>query len=315
MKAPALAMALAALLGGCADAPAPGYAGYVEAEFVDIASPLSGRLDTLAVRRGDNVAAEAPLFALEAASEAAAVRQAQQLLKAAEAQLANLKQGRRLPEQEVTKAQLAQAEVEVQRSATQLTRDEAQWRIGGISKAQVDDARAAHAANLARAAQFRSELAVARLPGRGAQIAAQAAQAAAARAALEQADWRLAQKSVRTAQAGRIVDTLYSRGEWVGAGSPVVRLLPPGHLKLRFFVPEALLGSLAVGRALAVDCDGCTGPIAATLSFIASEAEYTPPVIYSNTTRSKLVFMIEARPDADGSKHLHPGQPVNIVLK
>ncbi len=308
------ALLAAAITGAsCSESPSTGYQGYVEAEYVNVAAPISGRLDELAVKRGDTVAATSALFALESASEAAAVQQARQQLKAAQAQLADLQQGRRLPEQQVTQAQLAQAEAEVQRSATQLARDEAQLRIGGIAQAQLDEARAAHTANEARVAQFRSELAVARLPGRREQIAAQAAQVAAARAALVQAAWRLSQKSVAAGSEARVVDTLYTQGEWVAAGNPVVRLLPPGHLKLRFFVPEPALSGLAVGRKLAIGCDGCDGPLTATVSYIASDAEYTPPVIYSNATRDKLVFMIEARPDAAAALRLHPGQPVDVT--
>ena len=162
----AFAGTAAVVLAACTQSPPAGYQGYVEGEFVNVASPIAGRLDQLSVKRGDAVAVDARLYALEAASEAAAQRQAAEQLKAAEAQLADLKQGRRLPEQDVTRAQLAQAEAEEKRSATQLARDEAQLAVGGIARAQLDDARAAHAVNVARVAQLRSELAVARLPSR-----------------------------------------------------------------------------------------------------------------------------------------------------
>ena len=91
-------------------------------------------------------------------------------------------------------------------------------------------------------------------------------------------------------------DTLYREGEWVAAGSPVVRMLPPQNVKVRFFVPQAIVGGLAHGRAVAIQCDGCGADIPATLTYVSNEAEFTPPVIYSNETRSKLVFMVEARP-------------------
>ncbi len=302
-------------LGACTQAPAPGYQGYVEGEFVNVASPIAGRLDELAVRRGDEVAVDARLYALEAFSEAAARREAEEQVKAAEAQLADLKQGRRVPEQDVTRAQLAQAQADLQRSATTLARDEVQFGIGGIARAQLDDSRSTHAANLARVAQLTSELEVARLGSRADQIKAQAAQVAAARAALDQATWRLDQKSVRATRPGRVFDTLYRMGEWVAAGSPVVRMLPPENVKVRFFVPEAIFGSLAVGRAVAIRCDGCGAEIPATLTYVSTEAEYTPPVIYSNETKSKLVFMIEAKPTVENAQRLHPGQPVSVELR
>jgi HlyD family secretion protein len=311
IKATAFAVALCA----CSNPAPSGYQGYVEGEFVNVASPIAGRLDELSVKRGDAVAANARLYALEAVSEAAAQRQAQEQVKAAEATLADLRAGRRPPEQDVTKAQLAQAEVELARTATNVARDEAQFRIGGISRAQLDDSRSAQAAAQARVAQLRSELTVAKLPSRTEQIQAQAAQVAAARAALDQATWKLDQKSVRATKAGRVYDTLYREGEWVAAGSPVVRMLPPANVKIRFFVPQAIVGSLATGRAVSVQCDGCGADIPATISYVSGVAEFTPPVIYSNETRSKLVFMVEARPAPDNADKLHPGQPVSVTLR
>jgi len=304
-----------ALLAGCAPDAPPGYQGYIEGEFVNVASPIAGRLDQLAVRRGDEVAVGASLYALEAASERAAERQAVEQVKAAEAQLADLRQGRRVPEQDIVKAELARAEVDDRHLATQLARDEAQFAIGGIARAQLDDARAAHASAQARVAQLASELAVARLPSRAEQIKAQAAQVEVARAVLAQAAWRLDQKSVRATQAGRVYDTLYREGEWVAAGGPVVRMLPPGNVKVRFFVPQDLVGSLAIGRALAIRCDGCASEITAAVTFVSNQAEFTPPVIYSNETRSKLVFMVEARPAVGDAAKLHPGQPVSVLLR
>src|SRR5580765_258237 len=168
------AIALCAIvLAGCGKSPPPGYQGYVEGEFVHVSSPIAGRLDQLLVKRGDQVAVGARLFALEAVNEAAALRQAQEQLKAAQAQLADVNVGKRAPEQDVTRAQLQQAQVDEQKLATQLARDEAQFAIGGISRQQLDDSRAARAAAVARSQQLRSELTVATLPSRGEQIKAQ----------------------------------------------------------------------------------------------------------------------------------------------
>ncbi len=313
-RAAGIALA-AALLAACSPDAPRGYQGYIEGEFVSVASPIAGRLDRLAVKRGDEVVAGAPLYVLEAASERAAEQQAAEQVKAAQAQLADLRQGRRIPEQDVVKAELARADVDLKRLATQLARDEAQLSIGGIARAQLDDTRAAHAAAQARVAQLTSELAVARLPSRADQVKAQAAQVEAARAALAQAAWRLDQKSVLATQAGRVYDTLYREGEWVAAGGPVVRMLPPANVKVRFFVPQDLVGSLAVGRALVIRCDGCASDVPAAITFVSNQAEFTPPVIYSNETRSKLVFMVEARPAVTDAPKLHPGQPVAVFLR
>lgn len=305
----------ACALGGCSERTPGAWQGYVEGEFVNVATSASGRLDQLLVKRGDEISAGAPLFVLEAVDRAAAQRQAQEDLRQAEARLADMREGKRPQEQDVTRAQLAQAQADLQRSAAQLTRDEAQFTIGGISRQQLDDSRAAQAANAAHVRQLESALAVDTLGSRSEQLKAQAAQVASARAVLDQAAWRLGQTTATAMQSGRVFDTMYRQGEWVATGSPVVRLLPPQNIKVRFFVPEPELGALAVGRAVAIHCDGCGADVAAALSYISTEAEYTPPIIYSNETRSKLVFMVEARPRPEDAARLHPGQPVSVHLK
>jgi HlyD family secretion protein len=93
-----------------------------------------------------------------------------------------------------------------------------------------------------------------------------------------------------------------------------VNLLPPQNVKVKFFVPEAVLGALRVGQEVRVTCDGCAAPVSARVSFIAPQAEYTPPVIYSRDNRAKLVFLIEARPAPEDAPKLHPGQPVEVTL-
>ena len=304
-----------AWLGGCSAEKSLGYQGYVEGEYVYLASPLAGRLERLMVQRGQKVEAGTALFKLEAVDEAAAKQQADDQLKAAQAQLADLRLGRRAPELDVIKAQLAQAQAAEVQAAQQLRRDEAQFEVGGIARAQVDDSRANLAIKAGRARELAEQLQVSRLPARGEQIRAQDAQVAAARAVADQQAWRLGQKQVSSAQAGLVVDTLYREGEWVPPGSPVVRMLPPANVKLRFFVPEAIVGGLQPGRKVTLHCDGCAADIPATVSYIADAPEYTPPVIYSNETRAKLVFMVEARPAPEHAAALRPGQPVTVTLQ
>lgn len=301
-------------LAGCSRPPENSFQGYVEGEFVHVASSEAGRLENLPVSRGDRVAAGTPLFSLESEHEAAARRQALEQVAAAEAQLQDLQSGKRPQELDVVRAQLAQAEAEARRAEADRARDEAQFEAGGIAQAQLDRSRAAADASAARVRELAGQLDVAGLPAREDQIRAQTAQVAAARAALEQADWRLEQKAVAAPAAGLIFDTLYRVGEWVPAGRPVVRLLPPENVKVRFFVPETEIGRLALGQAVVLHCDGCAAEIPAKVTYVSTEAEYTPPVIYSNENRSKLAFMVEAQPAADGAD-LHPGQPVQVDLK
>lgn len=306
--------AAAIVLAGCAKHDDRTYQGYVEGEFVYVASPVGGRLEHLAVQRGQTVNAGTPLFALESVDETAARQQAAAQLQGAEAQLADLNVGKRVPEVDAVRAQLAQAVAADKLSSTQLARDEAQFRAGGIAQSQLDASRSTAQTNAQRVRELTNQLRIAQLPARNDQIRAQSAQVEAARAAVAQAQWRLDQKAQKATQGGLVFDTLYREGEWVGAGSPVVRMLPPANVKVRFFVPQGVVGALKPGQAARLHCDGCAADINATVTYIATEAEYTPPVIYSNATREKLVFMVEARPAAADGPKLRPGQPVEVML-
>ncbi|AMP00031.1 hlyD secretion family protein [Collimonas arenae] len=301
-------------LAACSPASDNDWQGYVEGEYVYVASSQPGRLDKLSVERGKQVALGAPLFMLEAGDEIAARRQALRQLNAAEAQLADIQSGKRPQEQDVTRAQLVQAQANASKTAVQLHRDEIQFQAGGIAKQQLDDSRAAAEAAAAQVRQWQSQLTVDRLPNRTAQVRAQQAQVAAAQAVLDQADWKLGQKAIIATRAGLVFDTMYREGEWVAAGNPVLRMLPPENVKVRFFVPETVLGRLKVNQAVTLSCDGCQANVAAHISYISTESEYNPPIIYSNQSRSKLVYMIEARPAAADALKLHPGQPVEVKL-
>lgn len=301
-------------LGGCSDAPSSTFQGYVEGEFVYVATSIAGRLDRLSVHRGQPITEATPLFALEATDELAGQRQAQHLLASTMFTWDNLKTGKRAPELDVIKAQIIQAIANEKKSAIQLARDEEQFAAGGIAKAQLDDSRYLHDADLAKVNEMTSQLASSKLPARADEIRSQAAQMAAARAALAQANWKLSQKSIVATRRGLVFDTLYREGEWVAAGNPVVQMLPPENIKVRFFVPEPLLGKLSINQAITLHIDGVKSPLKAHITYISTQAEYTPPVIYSNETRAKLTFMIEAHPAVENAPLLHPGQPVRVTL-
>jgi HlyD family secretion protein len=305
-------VALLAALGACQRAPEPGWSGYVEGEYVYVAAPLGGSLETLAVRRGEAVRQGAPLFALESASERAARAEAAARLAGAQAQAQDAQKGRRPDELAVTQAQFARARAEAELAAAEYARQRALLAQGFISPSRLDDARAAMEQSRERVAEASASLRVARLPAReDARLAAQA-DAQAAEQALRQSEWRTQQKQQRAPSDAVVADTFFRAGEWVPAGQPVVALLPPGHTKARFFVPEGEIAALAPGQAVSLHCDGCGAPIAARIDFIATQAEYTPPVIYSNSQRSRLVFMVEARPDAQDGARLRPGLPIDV---
>lgn len=308
-------LAAVILLAGCGKPADDGWQGYIEGEYVMLASPAAGQLQKLYVRRGDKVEAGKPTFALEQESERAARLQAEEQLKSAEARLENLRSGRRAPEIETLRAAVTQAKAALALSTTQLAQQEKLFRGGFISQSSLDQATSAHARDAAALKGAEAQLRTAQQPlGREDERKAAEGEVAAAKAALAQADWRLEQKSIAAPVAGLVQDTFFVEGEWVPAGKPVVSLLPPGNVKARFYVPEAVLGSLQFGRRLEIRCDGCPAPLAAEVSYLSSQAEYTPPVLYSRESRAKLLFLVEARL-APGGATLHPGQPVDVRLK
>ena len=141
----------------------------------------------------------------------------------------------------------------------------------------------------------------------------------AAQAALREAEarvvtskTRLARRSLVSPITGTVQQVYFRPGEMVVAARPVVALLPPGNMKVRFFVPQAVLPKIAYGDTITVNCDGCAKDIQARISFISKSAEFTPPVIYSQEERSKLVFLIEALPSEP--PQVRVGQPVAVVL-
>jgi HlyD family secretion protein len=304
-----------AILASCGSSQDKPLQGYVEGEYVRVGAPFAGTLEKLSVRRGEQVAVGTPLFGLEQENELAARRQAEQQLHSAEARLANLKTGKREPEVETVNEQLRQAVASRDLSSANLKRQEALFKSGFISSAALDDVRTKLRADEAHVAELRASLATMnQSTGRPDEIRAAEGDAKAAQEALAQADWKLSQRAIESTVAGRVNDTYYVVGDFVPAGSPVVSLLPPGNVKLRFYAPEPMLGRLKAGQTVSFSCDGCGAPMNATISFIADRAEFTPPVLFSKENRAKLVFLVEARPPADVAARLNPGQPVDVTL-
>jgi HlyD family secretion protein len=301
-------------INGCSDSASEYFQGYVEGENILVASPLAGQLESLLVSRGKNVTSGDPLFVLEHANEEALVSEAKQGVAKAENLLADMSKGRRPTEIAAIESQLEQAQASYKLSREEFERRAALYSIGSVPQEELDRARTDMDRNNSLVAQLRADLETARLAARPDLLDAARSDLKAAEDRLQQARWRLSQKSQSAPTSGLVNDTFYREGEFVPSAYPVVSILAPGNIKIRFFVPEAVLGTLAVGQKLSISLDGNTGTIPAAISYISPQSEYTPPVIYSRETRSKLVYMIEAVPAAEVAASLHPGQPVDVRL-
>ena len=294
-------------------AASTGWQGYAEADYVKVGPVLQGKLTQVSVARGDRVTAGAALFAQDEIAEQAARDQAARQLAQAKAQLANLMAGAKQSEIDQAEANLADARATLGRVQLDLQRAEVLIRTGAVSVQSLDQLRAQDRSAEAKVEASEAAVALARAPmGREREIVAQAAAVEAAQSALDMAQWRLDQRHVVAPVSGRVADVMDRPGETVEAGSPIVSLLPPENIFVRFFVPETALASLHLGDQVAIACDGCRKNLAARVSFISPQAEYSPPVIYSETSRAKLVFLIEARSPPEQARQLNPGQPVEV---
>jgi HlyD family secretion protein len=301
-------------LCGCHRREASGWQGYLEGEFVHVASPLAGRVEHLAVQKGARVDAGAPLFTLEHASELAMQKEAVNRLRSAEAALADLKKGLRPSELTALEARIDQARAAAELSKREFERLNDLFKTGAIAANEFDRARLTHERNLRTVEELVAQLATARLGGRTDAVAAATAEVGAATAARERADWAVAQKTQAAPKSALVYDTLYWEGEFVTAGTPVVSLLPPDKLKVRFFVPEPEFASLKAGDKVRVAFSGNAAPLVAHVNYLSPRPEFTPPILYNRDNRAKLVFMVEAAIDPNVARDLHPGQPVDVTL-
>jgi HlyD family secretion protein len=291
----------------------PQYNGYVEAEYVYVGPASPGRIETLEVQAGDRVEKGTLLFSLDAGRQEAALMAAKAREEVARATWRNLETGSRDAEVAVIRATLAKAKSDQTLAAANLERSEKLNAQGFASLAKLDADRAGLASANAQVAQLEAQLEVAELPARNDQIAAAKASIDAAEAERERAAYDLGNRQVMAPAGGRIEKIYFVEGEVASTGTPVVSLLPPGELKARFFIPEAKRMSLGLGDTLALECDGCEAGLVAVVSFMASEPQHTPPIIFSREERGRLVFMAEAR-IAQGAGLL-PGQPITLSVQ
>lgn len=298
-------------LSACQPNPPQSWSGYVEGEYLYLSAPIGGRIEQVAVQAGQQVTANTFLFQLDKEAEEASRGEISARLTMAKAQAENTGKGRRQEELAVTQAQLTHALAQATLAQNDLQRQQQLVTQGFISKAKLDDALTNVKLTQARVKELHAALTVANLPSRIDERKAAEANTEATQQALRQATWRSAQKLQNAPVSGQIAEVFFRAGEVVAPGQPILSLLPPANIKLRFFVPEAEIATIKAGQNVQVSCDQCGTPFTATITRISTQVEYTPPVIYSNSQRAKLVFMVEAKPDSV-STALHPGLAIDV---
>lgn len=267
---------LAYVLGGC-NPKQQEFQGYIEGYYTYISPNFSGILQQLLVARGTFIKAGTPLFILEQQPESADVKQIQGQLTQAQAQ------------KKQNAAALSLTEITLQRQ-------KALYLKNATSKESVDIAES----NFNQAVS---------------QVAAADANIIALQAALEKAIWAKGKKTVFSPIPAFVFDTFYTPGELVEAGQPILALLASENIYALFYVPESVLGKIKMGQNVQVRCDSCPESITAKISYISPQAEYTPPVIFSQESKDKLVYRIEAYPETKDAYKFHPGQPVLVTIQ
>jgi len=287
------------LPAACAKKPDDAWLGYAEGDEAMISAPQPGWVVSLKTERGQVIHRGDVLFVLDDTRELAGRDQAAAALVQAQAALAQAQAG-----QAQARSSLTQEQANLAYTRTELARQDRLAQQGIGTPTQRDAARNAFQQSEARIGQLQAQV-----TQTGAQIEQTRAQIAQMQASLGSASYSLSQRQIVAETEGPVQDIFFRQGEYVPASTPVLSILPPANIYVRFFVPEGQLQRARLGGRVRITCDGCK-PMDAIITFIAQQQEFTPPVIFSNGNREKLVFKMEARLPA--GLPLHPGQPVEV---
>ncbi len=312
-----MVLATAALLTSCGDSGGHKdgvYQGYLEGRFLGVASPQEGQLVELNVRRGDWVEAGAPLFALDPKPEVDQLHEEEQRVASAQAKVDDLRKGLRDTELQALDDQLQSDRAQLAQAKAEWERNQKLQEGNFVSQNDLDRLRYLTEQHTAEAERDANQLATGKLGAREDQIHQAAADLAAEEALRDQIKWMLDEKTQNAPQAGYVQDTLYRMGERVEARQAVVVLLPVAELRARFYVPETEINRVKLGQEVTVKLDG-RDPVKAKVSFISTQVEFTPPVIYSDSQNYKYVFLAEADFDPAVARELHVGQPAEVSLQ
>ncbi|MGN1079945.1 MAG: HlyD family secretion protein [Alphaproteobacteria bacterium] len=303
------------LAASCQSEETNTYNGYIEGEYVYVSAYTGGILDRIDVVKGQLVDPGTGLFRLDEEIWAADLARAQSVLDKAYANLSNLSKGKRRQELDVILKQKAQAQAVLDNARKEFMRAEELIKTRNISRSDYDKKRSDYENARAKTEELEASFQTATLAAREDELTAARKEIEAAVQDLKKIQKQAANNAAVSPVAGRVQDVYFRRGEFVPAGTPVVSVLPPENVKARFYVPENVFSQIKPEAKVSVFCDACPpAGIAASVSFISTQSEFTPPVIYSVESREKLVFMIEAVFD-DKTLNLPPGLPVNVRIK
>ena len=289
--------------------------GYVEANLVYVSAREGGRLTDLKVSQGDHVDRNQPLFVLQQAPYQLQLDAQTYQTRAARHRYQDMQKGKRQPYLDQIRAEISQARTSLGYLKQEYQRVKRLIANNSTSESAYDQARAEYKQKKAYLQYLKARLQTYKLGERKKRLARQQArlQSEQARQALDK--WQLEQRKVHAPAEGMVFDTYYWPGEQVGKARPVVSLLVQSRIRLVFYVPEPALGDIQVGEDVTFRVDGHPEPFTASITYIAPKAQYTPPVIYSESMRRDLSYKVEASIKSAMQEGWHAGQPVSVVLE
>lgn len=276
--------------------------GYIEAEDLYLAAPVSGSIASVSAVEGQRVSAGEQLFRIDPATLTAQGQQAAANVVAARTQIVSAQAQAQQAGSDVTaaSADADRARQDLARLLSVKSSDPA-----AVAGKDIDAARAA-----LRQADARVSAAQKSAQARNAQVAASRAQADQAQGGAREVAIRVGQLSPQAPSSALVEDVFFQPGEWVNANQPVVSLIPDNKIKVRFYVPEAEVARYRPGKSVRFGCDSCPRGLSARIAYVSPRPEFTPPIIFSRDSRDRLVFMVEAYPASP--TRLMPGLPVDV---
>lgn len=288
--------------------------GYIEGEYVYIAPSSSGILEEIFIIKGQQINVGDKLFSIDSQTLQADIESAKLSLDKALSNYANLTKGKRQEEILVILKQKDQAEAVMKNAKKELDRSKQLYESTFGSKADLDLKQSTYDKSKGQVDEINASLKTAMLGARDDELKMAQNEIEIAKQNLIKVQKRFEDSHPTAKLSGKIEDVYYRLGEFVTLGSPVVNILPPENIKARFFVSQKLFPKFQLGKEVIINCDNCDNGIKAKITFVSSQAEFTPPVIYSVESREKLVFMIEATP-INYTPFLHPGLPIDIKME
>lgn len=289
--------------------------GNVEVTEANVGFKIPGRIVELLVDEGYKVKAGDVLAKLDSAELTSIVNQNRAALQEATTRLAELKAGSRSQEIEQAKANLSAQEAELVKVKKDFERAEILYGNGAISRAQFDATKSAFDARSALKRSAAELLSLVKEGPRKEQIQAAEQRMQQARAVLTTSEERFRDTVIYAPMAGIVLRKNVEGGETVAAGTPVFTIGDLENPWVKVYVKEDKLGIVKLEQKARVSVDSYEGKAyEGIVTYIASEAEFTPKNVQTQEERVKLVFGVKVRVK-NIKDELKPGMPADVRIE